>query len=199
MKNYLFLILLLLISCKKHEVKKEIIPNDETLDLRYEVLNQLINDQIKEDSINGNIYNIEFNGISFGKLEENEEPPSLYFAYDSVFIAQDSIYYKNQDIELKDFKLNKNRITEKLEFITTDEILNLHEKYQRNFWKEFHKRYREKCIQTFSVPFFNKDKTACIVQNSMACGPLHGGGYVAIYKKVNGKWIITKTLKQWVS
>lgn len=62
MKHYLFLILLILISCKKNEVRKEITPKDETLDLKYEVLNQLITDQIKEDSINGilhdNIYNI---------------------------------------------------------------------------------------------------------------------------------------------
>ncbi|MCD1115643.1 hypothetical protein [Chryseobacterium turcicum] len=100
MKHYLFLILLLLISCKKNEARKEIIQKDETLDLKYEVLNQLITDQIREDSINGilnyNIYNIAVKRIFFEELNENEEPPppvfALNFSYDSIFVIKDYVY-----------------------------------------------------------------------------------------------------------
>lgn len=207
MKHYLFLILLLLISCKKNEARKEIIQKDETLDLKYEVLNQLITHQIREDSINGvlhdNIYNIAVKRIFFEELNENEEPPppvlALNFSYDSIFAKKDSSYYKNQDRKLINFNLQKSRIKKKLDFITTDEILNLSAKYERNFWKQFRKKYGDKCIQTFSVPFFNKNKTVCIVENSMSCGPLYGGGSTSIYKKVNGKWVVLKTYDIWVS
>ncbi|WP_445432116.1 hypothetical protein [Chryseobacterium indoltheticum] len=207
MKHYLFLILLLLISCKKNEARKEIIQKDENLDLKYEVLNQLITDQIREDSINDilhdNIYNIAVKRIFFEELNKNEEPPppvlALNFSYDSIFAIKDSSYYKNQDRNLINFNLQKSRIKNKLDFVTTDEILNLSIKYERNFWKQFRKKYGDKCIQTFSVPFFNKNKTLCIVQNSMSCGPLYGGGSTSIYKKVNGKWVVLRTFDQWVS
>lgn len=207
MKDYLFLILLLLISCKKNEARKEIIQKDETLDLKYEVLNQLITDQIREDSINDilhdNIYNIAVKRIFFEELNENEPPPppvlALNFSYDSIFAMKDSSYYKKQDRNLINFNLQKSRIKNKLDFVTTDEILNLSIKYERNFWKQFRKKYGDKCIQTFSVPFFNKNKTLCIVQNSMSCGPLYGGGSTSIYKKVNEKWVVLRTFDQWVS
>lgn len=207
MKDYLFLILLLLISCKKNEARKGIIQKGETLDLKYEVLNQLITDQIREDSINDilhdNIYNVAVKRIFFEELNENEEPPppvlALNFSYDSIFAMKDSSYYKNQDRNLIHFNLQKSRIKNKLDFVTTDEILNLSIKYERNFWKQFRKKYGDKCIQTFSVPFFNKNKTVCIVQNSMSCGPLYGGGSTSIYKKVNGKWVVLRTFDQWVS
>lgn len=199
--------LLLLISCKKNEARKEIIQKDETLDLKYEVLNQLITDQIREDSINDilhdNIYNIAVKRIFFEELNENEEPPppvlALNFSYDSIFAMKDSSYYKNQDRNLINFHLQKSRIKNKLDFVTTDEILNLSIKYERNFWKQFREKYGDKCIQTFSVPFFNKNKTVCIVQNSMSCGSLYGGGSTSIYKKVNGKWVVLRTFDQWVS
>lgn len=199
--------LLLLISCKKNEARKEIIQKDETLDLKYEVLNQLITEQIREDSINDilhdNIYNIAVKRIFFEELNENEEPPppvlALNFSYDSIFAIKDSSYYKNQDRNLINFNLQKSRIKNKLDFVTTDEILNLSIKYERDFWKQFRKKYGDKCIQTFSVPFFNKNKTVCIVQNSMSCGPLYGGGSTSIYKKVNGKWVVLRTFDQWVS
>ena len=138
MKNYLFLILLLFISCKKKVVEKEIIQKDETLDLKYEVLNQLITDQIREDSINGilhdNIYNIAVKRFFLEELNENEEPPppvlALNFSYDSIFAVKDSSHYKNQDRNLINFNLQKSRITKKLDFVTTNEILNLSIKYK---------------------------------------------------------------------
>lgn len=198
---------MLLISCKKKEARKEIIQKDETLDLKYEVLNQLITDQIREDSINGilhdNIYNIAVKRIFFEELNDSEEPPppvlALNFSYDSIFAIKDSSYYKHQDRNLINFNLQKSRIKNKLDFVTTDEILNLNIKYERNFWKQFRKKYGDKCIQTFSVPFFNKNKTVCIVENSMSCGPLYGGGSTSIYKKVDGKWKVINSYNHWVS
>lgn len=198
---------MLLISCKKNEVRKEITPKDETLDLKYEVLNQLITDQIREDSINGtlhdNIYNIAVKRVFFEELNENEEPPppvlALNFSYDSIFAIKDSSYYKDQDRKLINFNLQKSKIKKKLAFITTDEILKLSAQYERDFWKQFQKKYGDKCIRTFSVPFFNKNKTVCIVENSMSCGPLYGGGSTSIYKKVNGKWVVLKIYDIWVS
>jgi len=157
MKHYLFLILLLLISCKKNEARKEIIQKDETLDLKYEVLNQLITEQIREDSINDilhdNIYNIAVKRIFFEELNENEVPPppflALNFSYDSIFAMKDTSYYKNQDRNLINFHLQKSRIKNKLDFVTTDEILNLSIKYERNFWKQFEKNMEINAFKLF--------------------------------------------------
>lgn len=207
MKHYVFLFLLLIISCKKNAPKIKVLPKDETLDLKYKVLNQLIDEQIKEDSINGhlhdNIYNIAVKGIFFEKLEENEEIPhpsyALNFSYDSIFLEKDSLNYKKENINLENFKLDKNRIKRKLQFITTEDIIKISINKKRNFWKEFRNKYGDKCIQTFSVPFFNEDKTSCIVQSSMSCGPLYGGGSTSIYKKKSGKWVRVNSYDHWVS
>ena len=47
--------------------------------------------------------------------------------------------------------------------------------------------------------FFNKEKNTCIVTVSASCGPLWGGGFMGIYKKVNGKWILIGRRDSWIS
>ena len=199
MKHYLFLILLLLISCKKNDVKKAIIPKDELLNLRYEVLNQLIKSDSATLGFNHFIYNSTLSPVNID-IEDNEiRPLGIDLKYDSIFLQKDSGYYKNQERHVLNFKLDKSRIKSKLKYITGQELQELQEIKKSNFWTEFDKKYGHNCIRRFSVPFFNKDKTMCIVQNSMSCGPLDGGGNTIIYKKKNGKWVVLRTFDQWVS
>lgn len=206
MKNYLILILLLLISCKKNEVKTEIIPYDETLDLRYEVLNQLIDENIKEKGsenyLSNHVFHIPTHSVYF-KLDniedEKPQPFGIYLEYDSIFQVRDSVDYKNQSKLISNFKLNKNRVNHQLKYISDEELYRLREIGMSNFWDEFEKKYGDKCIESFSVPFFNNEKNICVVEYSSSCGFLNAIGSTSIYKKVNGKWILLKTLKQWVS
>lgn len=199
MKHYLFLILLLLISCKKNEVRKEITPKDDLLNLRYEVLNQLIKNDSETLEFNHFIYNSTLSPVNID-VEDNEiRSLGIDLKYDSIFLQKDSVYYKNQERAVLNFKFDKSRIKINLKYITGQELQKLQEIKKSNFWIEFDKKYGDNCICRFSVPFFNKEKTICIVQNSMSCGPLDGGGKTIIYKKKNGKWVVLKTFDQWVS
>lgn len=213
MKNYLFLILILAFSCKKNSEKMEVRPKDETLDLKYEVLNDLISDELKDDSlmavnekfISNYVYNISSKKIYLhSKSNNTDEPPpppnlGINLDYDSIFLQKDSAYYTQQIKVLSDFKFNKNGIRKKLDYTSDEELYKIHQIKSGNFWTEFDKRYKNKCIRTFSVPFFNEDKTVCFVQNSTSCGPLSGGGNTAIYKKIKGKWMRIRTFDTWVS
>lgn len=182
------------------------IPKDEILDLRYEVLNQLIDERIKErDSgnyLNNSVFHIPTHSVYFNVNDFDDEKPKpfgIYLKYDSIFSVKDSIYYKNQSNLIINFKLNKNRVNHQLNYISDEELYRLREIGKSDFWEEFEKKYGNRCIESFSLPFFNKEKTICIVQNSMSCGPLDGGGKTIIYKKKNGKWVVLKTFDQWVS
>ncbi|AYN01009.1 hypothetical protein [Chryseobacterium sp. 3008163] len=212
MKNYLFLILILMFSCEKNSAKTEVKSKDKTLDLKYEVLNQLISDELKDDSLialnekftSNYVYNISLKKVYLQSKRNNGEPPpppnlGVDLEYDSIFLQKDSAYYFQQQKEISNFKFNKNRIKQNLDFTNDDELYKISQIKSGNFWTEFDKRYENKCIRTFSVPFFNKNKTMCILQCSISCGPLDGGGNTSIYKKIKGKWIRIKTFDTWVS
>lgn len=191
--------LLLLISCKKNEVRKKVMPKDELLGLRYEVLNQLIKSDSVTSDFNLFVYNSTLNPVNINVKPDEIRPLGFDLKYDSIFSLKDSGYYKNQQIEVLNFKFDKNRIKSNVKYITGQELQDFQQIKNSNFWTEFDKKYGQKCIRRFSVPFFNKDKTICIVENSSSCGFLSAVGSTSIYKKVNGKWVILKTFDQWVS
>lgn len=214
MKQYIFLFLLLIISCKKNESNIKVSLKDETLDLKYEVLNQLIIDDLKQDSIDlvdhhfGNeyIYNIKLQDVFFNQINNNsDEPPVPGFGinldYDSVFAIKDSVYYQNSAMFLSNFRFDKNKMKSKLEYITDEDLekIRKNSKETGNFWIEFNKKYKDKCIKTFSVPFFNKNKNICIVKYSMSCGALYGAGKTSVYKKINRKWKFIRSFDTWIS
>jgi len=213
MKNYILLFLLMIISCKKSKPKTEAFLKDETLDLKYEVLNQLINDEQNEDSLisvdknfgHAYVYNISCKNIYLETRVNNIDepsPPSGYginLEYDAVFLQKDSAYYQKEEKKLSHFKFNKNKIKRNLQYTSDEELYKIGQIKPHNFWTEFDKRYKNRCIKTFSVPFFNKDKNVCIVEFSVSCGPLYGSGRTSMYKKFNGKWEVIKSFDHWVS
>ncbi|UOU99514.1 hypothetical protein MUU74_06035 [Chryseobacterium daecheongense] len=197
MKHIIFLFLLIVVSCKKGENRKEkMIPKDETLDLKYEILNQLINRT--EPSSDNYVFVTTLKRVYLNESDKFR-PQGIIVKYDSIFLLEDSAYYKNQEKAVYDFRFVKKRINKNLEYTTDEELHKSSENGNGDFWTDFRKKYGNKCIQRFSVPFFNKDKTMCVVQNSTSCGPLDGNGYTAIYKKVDGKWIEVRTFDHWIS
>ncbi|CEJ71946.1 hypothetical protein BN1195_04300 [Chryseobacterium oranimense G311] len=199
MKPYIIFFLLIIISCKKNDSKLTVVSKDHDLNLRYEVLNQLI-DSISFEN-NSYILVSTLRTVYLNKDENNDEPRPLGFVleYDSVFSKNDSAYYKNQEKIVSDFRLDKTKICKKLRYVTDEELHKLDENRKSDFWTEFNKKFGGTCIRSFSVPFFNKDKTMCIVQSSTSCGYLNGSGYTAVYKKINGKWVEVKALQNWIS
>lgn len=200
MKHYIFLFLLIIISCKKSNPKTNILPKDETLNLRYEVLNQLIDSDNSSYKQNSFIYITTLKSVYLYENESDEPKPiGITLKYDSVFLQKDSAYYRNQEKMISNFRFDKRKIKQKLQYATDEELHKLDEIKNSDFWTEFDKKYEDKCIRSFSVPFFNKDKTMCIVQNSISCGFLNANGYTAIYKKINGKWIAINSFDHWIS
>lgn len=199
MKYFIFLFLLFL-SCKKAEPKTNTLDKDSSLDLRYEVLNQLIDEDVSSCKPNKILYIITLRNVYFDESESDEPKPiGVNLKYDSIFLQKDSAYYRSQEKIIANFKFDKTRIKQKLQYVTDGDLHNLEVNKKDDFWTEFEKKYGNKCIHSFSVPFFNKDKTMCVVQNSVSCGFLNANGYNAIYKRVNGKWVKVKSFEHWIS
>lgn len=204
MKHYIFLFLLLIISCKKNEnnpntgLKTSLVGDD--LALKYEVLNQLIDKDSISLQENKDVLIIPLHTVYLFE-EENDEPRPLgaNLKYDSVFSIKDSAYYKNQEKIALNFKLDTTKIKRKLQYATEEDLHQLTENGKKDFWIAFRAKFGNKCYRKFSVPFFNKEKTMCMVQNSISCGYLSGSGYTAIYKKIKGQWVEVKILDQWIS
>jgi hypothetical protein len=199
MKYYAFLFFLLIISCKKNEANLEVIPKDVTLDLKYEVLNQLIKSDSLMPYFNHFIYCSTLTPVNIDVDENEIRPLGVDLKYDSIFLQKDSAYYKRQVKVALNFKFDKTKIKSNLKYITGQELQKLSENKVNDFWTEFNTKYKSKCICYYSVPFFNKDKTICVVQYSTSCGPLAGDGKTSLYEKINGKWTIIKSYDKWVS
>lgn len=190
---------MLIISCKKNEPEIKVIPKDENLDLKYEVLNQLV----QNDSLTGDFDRLIYNATLLpATINENIDEPKLLgvnLKYDTVFLRKDSAYYIKQEKLDLNFKLDRNKIKSNLKYVTSEELHKLRENERSDFWTEFDKKFNGKCIRTYSVPFFNKAKTMCVVQNSVSCGALNAMGYISVYKKINGKWVQADTYNHWIS
>ncbi|MGA9213549.1 hypothetical protein [Kaistella sp.] len=205
-KNILFLLLIaLLFSCKK---------KDENLNLKYEVLNQLIADDIANDQINNNsrsyLYksnsatNIQIVNLNTEKLNENTIIfNSIELKNDSIFSSNDIDYLIFQTVpyDSKQFDLDKGKIYGELNIIKSADLKELQNNYTspKDYWAKFQIKFGDKCIRNYSEPIFNLNKNICIVKISESCGPLEGGGSTSIFQKVNGKWKVIKTLDRWVS
>lgn len=200
MKHYVFLFFLTLVSCKQESVKVMAISNDEILNLRYEVLNDLINsDGQDSDPETCCVYKISpENAFFHTESEEPEWPLGINLMYNTDFPVVDSAFFRIENKDLADFKLNKTRISKNLVFINQEEFDKM-TKPDADFWTVFREKYPDKCIRNLSVPFFNKDRSICIVQVSTSCGGLDGSGDTGVYQKINGRWIKIKTFNSWIS
>ena len=205
---------LFVFSCKEKAKHKTVIlektKSSAELDkLRYEFLNQILNEDIRKDSIEGinesNLYQISLKNIELPENRiTNEElvpPPLFYFQlkYDSLFLEQDSLFYKSQANDLKNFQFDKKLISKKLNYIDQEELQSFSKDNHSDFWENFNNKYPNTCIKTISVPFFNKEKNICIATYSYGCGSLWGNGFTGVYKKENGKWKLLETSDYWVS
>ena len=93
MKYWILIMFLFLFSCKE---------KDETIDLKYEVLNQLITEDImKRDKNDGEnyVYNIQIKNVSFpenkqigNNFEELPQGLSMMINYDKDFLETDSLF-----------------------------------------------------------------------------------------------------------
>lgn len=183
---------------------------DDNLELKYEVLNQLIKNDEKEKSDFQILYksysatNLNIINLDKEKLDDNVIiANSINLQSDSLFSAKDIDYLISQTApyDSRTFDLNKKKINGKYEIIKESDLANIKNNYKGadDYWEKFHKKFGKKCIRTYSEPIFNLKKDICIVIHSESCGPLWGGGKTVIYKKTNGVWVEIDSMNHWVS
>ena len=198
-KNLILLFLIvLLFSCKKE---------DENLDLKYEVLNQIISEDILENKASGYtekyLYKIsEPIDLKFReKLSEKENeiielpPPRshgiIYLPENGTFTKDDLTYIKIQLNTNSNFAFKPTKIISKVEFIDTEKFKKFQKSQEnyvsaRDYWGKFRAEFGDKCLRNYSIPYFNKEKNICIVINSISCGPLWGGGKLRSIRRQMG-------------
>jgi len=207
-KIFYFLFLKILFSCNE---------KDENLDLKYEVINELISENGKYhqmvkgdlgiiDSTNYFVINHNFSVLdendwkffshSLRKTDPNikiviEPDDSIVLQSDSIFSKKDIEYIKQQVDENKEFKIDKNKISSPEKFISQNELEQIL-KHWRN--------YKGKQYVNFSIPLFNLKKDKCIIK-AESCGinPLGCGGSVTVLQKKNGKWVELRNIYNWVN
>lgn len=69
------------------------------------------------------------------------------------------------------------------------------------FWSQFRKKYPQSCLVGFSMPAWNRDRTAAMVYASIGSGGLASQGdlYVLKENKVDGRWEVQKIYPLWIS
>gem|GEM_PF-1673510 len=122
---------------------------------------------------------------------------------DSIFIEKIKSEFKKNDL---DFMRNQYKYGNKFiwrnklknrKLIKLDTTIN-NEKSRDQFWKKTMEKYE--CISYVNMPIFNKQKNIAVIEIGYNCGLLCGAGATYIYKlNENKKWILYKTIDNWIS
>ena len=119
---------------------------------------------------------------------------------DSLFDKEDIKFIHTQIAQDTSFRLNQSLIKDKI-VISFDTLFKLKKKGERSyeFWERFDAKYGQKEFYSIGLPLFTVDRKTAIVKYGYHCGSLCGGGEVAIFKLIAGKWKKIKIIETWIS
>lgn len=87
-----------------------------------------------------------------------------------------------------------------VELISESELNYIFDGDSNNDWIQFYNTHPStNGFNMFSAVAYNADKTKALVETGYVCGPLCGLGTLIYLEKVNGLWVIKKTLETWIS
>ena len=176
--------------------------SDENDSIIYDVINQVLDDSIMNEYSCDKVAQDQFPTISneFPDLLKPNDPFAKFERMDSIFTKNDIEYMRLQLKEFKNFSLRPDLIQGKL-VIPFDTLRAFHErgKNVNGFWELYRESFGRSGFCSVSMPLFSKDKKTVIVKIAMLCGNLCGTGQTNIYKLKNGKWLIIKTIDEWIS
>ncbi len=98
------------------------------------------------------------------------------------------------------FKITKD-LTPKKNIITNEEYIQFNESFNKNEFAYLDWLDKMDCKQGFSSiskPLFNENYNLAIIRFEKICGPLCGGGLLALYEITKGKWKQKKILDSWI-
>lgn len=191
----------------KSKIEKKEIFHDENQGLSYELMNQVIEDNIPSDK---EIYILLQQDLTQPAIliDPEEEDYLGLNQYDSILSKKDIeyIYKKVTDLRIsQDLDLNLAQINnQNVKIISTSQFNKFIEKtisknQRSEFWEEFEKEFGIHNYYSISYPVFSLDKNTAIMSFGHHCGSLCGDGFSAIYQKINGKWIPVEYITNWVS
>jgi len=195
------LILLSVCSCKK----RLILTNDQNKQL-YSLINDCIVDSLYKTDL------ISMDVMLFNNDNKNQDspppPPGVFCSYseqlfkdliDSNFIdTVDLRLFKKQMLQNGQFHLDKSQI--KIRTFSRDSLIEVLSKDKTiKFWDYFRKKYQAKNFMIISLPLFSKDNNTILMSIDFMCGGLCGEGVVYVFKRINGKWIVIYSNREWIS
>lgn len=98
------------------------------------------------------------------------------------------------------FKITKG-LTPQKNIITNQEYIQFNESFSKNEFAYLDWLYKINCkqgVSSISKPLFNENYDLAIIRFERICGPLCGGGLLALYEITKGKWKQKKILDNWV-
>ena len=175
----------------------QVLDDDEVYAFMNEVvLNDLktnINFQLKTFSIQKPMFSFEMIERENSNSIKQED---LEFIYDQV----DTTIFLWNCSRLKNINCLESHVVDSL-FNLDKDFMGKTKEGMENFdpWNALAIHYGANGINSYSIPYFNKDKTLAVIQcNSLAHFTL-GAGYLRIYQKKNGKWVFLKKYQIWMS
>lgn len=181
----------LIVSCKNKSITETSAPR------------QLVNDTLIYNFINA----VSTDSLGLGQCETFADFDMLpYFQTNSdslsltsldTLLGKTDINYIFEQAEYRNFRLKPDLLKDKVVIpIDTIELFNP-DKTPQEYYRNLLKKYGPICF--IKLPLFSIDKQTAVVDISMGCGALCGKGGRYLYRKVNGKWILVKTLDEWIS
>jgi hypothetical protein len=79
-----------------------------------------------------------------------------------------------------------------------NEFLDLSKPASSESWETFHKKYKSAGFYRFSRPMYNSAQTEALVQVTLSCGPLCGGGTLYLLSKQEGEWTVKNRTLLWL-
>jgi hypothetical protein len=107
---------------------------------------------------------------------------------DSLLITEKERDYITAEINKMGNHVWKEGLLLHAPILSTDSVRKIFDDKKADGWEYVRSKGINR-IYNFTVPIFFRDDAYCLFYSDYGCGRLCGGGDVAIYKKIKGKWI----------
>lgn len=200
MKNFTFILLLSLLSCKNSDSNRKL--NTENIisvtdnDI-YEIVNFVLDEHDKAMKVDG----FKINPYKY-ILDKDIEPlfnhgdSIVLVKTDTLFSKEDLLYIEKQINNRKNFRFKSNFIKSKK--IISAEIVKsmLNEKGRggKSFYEIYERKFGKDMFYTIGLPVFSKNKKIVFIKFDS-----FGSGKTLIYKKVNNKWKYYCSISDWIA
>lgn len=175
----------------------------------YLLINTIYKDQELDAVVDENIHfskkgNSEINFYDFQLFKDQINPDfsSVIYNKNDFYILYNEGYLNKIDIEYMFKRIEKNEVKVLFKEKVNFKLFNLNEHIDKNiekFYDDLNETYGTYSFVRFYDPVFSSDGKTVIIDMTIQCGGLCGGGNALIYKKIDNKWKKVIEFERWVS